>query len=116
MLSTDRPDPQHRPNLIDATRMTDGRLVYIKRVRNNDPEYRIARWLSSGTNSADPRNHCVPLLDYIVDDDDTSLAYIVMPFLRPVNQPPFERVADIVDFVTQLLEVSSNQNSNRVII
>ncbi len=61
--------------------------------------------LSSSRFSEDPRNHCVPILDYFVDEDDTSISYMVMPFLRLTNNPPFETVNDIIDFGNQLLQV-----------
>ncbi|THG96233.1 hypothetical protein EW026_g5568 [Hermanssonia centrifuga] len=60
--------------------------------------------LSSSRFSEDPRNHCVPILDYFVDEDDTSISYMVMPFLRLTNNPPFETVNDIIDFGNQLLQ------------
>lgn len=53
----------------------------------------------------DPRNHCVPAFDVIQDYEDPTMYYIVMPFLRHVDDPPFETVADVVDFVDQILQV-----------
>jgi hypothetical protein len=52
-----------------------------------------------------PANHCVPILDDFVDDEDSSVSYMVMPFLRLTDKPPFEIVDDIVDLMDQLLEV-----------
>ncbi|PSR73557.1 hypothetical protein PHLCEN_2v10476 [Hermanssonia centrifuga] len=93
-----------RQHLIDATRISDGQLVYMKRVRSGDAESTIARMLSSGRLSEDPRNHCVPILDYILDKDDPSIAYMVMPYLRLTDSPPFETVNDIIDFGSQIFE------------
>ncbi|THG96474.1 hypothetical protein EW026_g5361 [Hermanssonia centrifuga] len=62
--------------------------------------------LSSSRFSGDPRNHCVPVLDYFVDKDDTSIAYMVMPFLRLTDDPPFETVNDIIDYGSQIIQSS----------
>lgn len=61
--------------------------------------------LSSPQLRADLRNHCVPILDHFGDPDDPSILYIVMPFLRFFDSPPFHTVEDCVDFIDQLLEV-----------
>lgn len=84
--------------------MTDGKLVYIKQVQTNDQESRIALMLSS---YQDPVNHSVPILDTFVDAQNDSISYLVMPFLRPVDEPPFFVVGETLDFADQLLEVST---------
>lgn len=61
--------------------------------------------LSSELLKDDPRNHCVPILQVIDDPDDDSKSYLVMPLLRPMDNPPFERVKEVVEFVDQMLEV-----------
>ncbi|PSR73553.1 hypothetical protein PHLCEN_2v10472 [Hermanssonia centrifuga] len=93
-----------RDHLIDATRVNDGKLVYVKRVATGDTESQIIMKFSSPASRLDPRNHCVPVLDYFTDDEDSSISYIVMPFLRPVDYPPLETINDVVDFVSQLME------------
>ena len=40
-----------------------------------------------------------------MDDEDESVSYIVMPFLRLVEEPPMETVGEFIDFVDQILEV-----------
>lgn len=90
---------------MDATRTSDGLPVYIKRVGTGDEESRIALMLSSDDLRSDPQNHCVTIVDYFQDDDDSSVSYMVMPFLRLANDPPFETVETVVDFVDQMLEV-----------
>ena len=54
---------------------------------------------------ADPRNHCVPVIDVIDDPDYDAISYMVMPMLRLVDNPPFQYVKEIIDFVDQILEV-----------
>jgi len=93
---------QLRPFLVDATRISDGRLVYIKEVKTGDQESRIASMLAA---VEDPANHSVPILDTFTDLADDTTSYIVMPFLRSSDNPTFETVGEVVDFVDQLLEV-----------
>lgn len=91
---------------MDATRIADGKRVQLKRVSTQSAELSIARQLSSPEYRSDPRNHCVPILDIMPDVDDPNMSYIVMPFLRYVDSPPFVSVENILDCVDQLLEVS----------
>ncbi|GBE79224.1 predicted protein [Sparassis crispa] len=93
-----------RPHLIDATRLSDGKLVYIKRVQTGDNESQLATMLSSETLRKDPRNNCVPVIDLFQDSDDPTISYMVMPFLRLVNDPPFTIIEDLVDFIEQMLQ------------
>ncbi|KZV68674.1 hypothetical protein PENSPDRAFT_652984 [Peniophora sp. CONT] len=93
-----------RKHLVDATRIDDGKLVYIKRVVTGDQESTILNLLNALNKRDDPRNHAVPVLDQFQDDVDPSISYIVMPFLRPLHRPPPETVGDCIDFVTQFLE------------
>ena len=53
----------------------------------------------------DPANHSVPILDTFEDLVDKSISYLVMPFLRLIDNPPFEVVEEVLDFVDQILEV-----------
>ncbi|KAI0693498.1 kinase-like domain-containing protein [Cytidiella melzeri] len=93
-----------RPNLIDATRRSDGKLVYIKRVHTDSKELRIASSFSKQPLKDHPANHCVPVVDSFEDDDNPSISYLVMPFLRYTDDPPFELVDDVLDVVDQLVE------------
>ena len=85
--------------------MSDNSLVYIKRVKTGDAESKIAMYLRSGSLARDPRNHAVPVLDYFQDDEDPTISYMVMPFLRPIDDPDFEVVDEVAEFVSQILEV-----------
>ncbi|KAI0345518.1 hypothetical protein BDW22DRAFT_1324401 [Trametopsis cervina] len=93
-----------RHHVMDATRMQDGALVYIKCVEKGALEEKIARMFSRADLAAKPENHCVPITGFIEGDKDKGVDFIVMPFLRPVNKPPFETVDDVIDFVDQILE------------
>ena len=98
---------KHHPGLIDATRISDNRLVYIKQVDTGGEEARIATMLVSDGLINDPRNHSVPILDIFKDEEDDTISYMVMPFLRLIHNPDFETVDDVVRFVDQILEVCS---------
>lgn len=101
---------QPRPNNVDATRISDGSRVYIKRVKTESPELLIAKFLSSDPSSfaGNTQNHCVPLLDHFADNVDSRISYIVMLFLRRFDDPLFETVADVIDFVNQIVDVRAH--------
>ncbi len=96
-----------RTSVIDATRMSDGTLVYLKRTPSNSQELQILSYLSSEALRLDPRNRCVPLLDVLQDPLDPDTTFMVMPFLRYITSPPFEVVGDILECIDQILEVRS---------
>ena len=91
---------------MDATRVSDGKLVLFKKVKSASEEIKIASFFSSDKLRKDPRNHCVPVLDIIRDREDPATSFLVMPFLRWVDDPQFDTVGSILDCVHQLLEVS----------
>lgn len=90
---------------MDARRIADDVPVYIKRVNTGDDESQITCMLSSEPLRQDPRNHSVPVLDIFPDGDDPAISYMVMPLLRLIDEPPFDLVEELIDFVDQLLEV-----------
>lgn len=97
---------QFRPNLTDATRISDGRLVYVKRVGTNSEELQIATLFSEDRLRDALGNHCVPILDVFQDDLDPTISYLVMPLLRLSDDPPFQHVNDVMEFIDQMLEAS----------
>ena len=76
-------------------------------INRKDEEGFIAQMLTTKEMLADPRNHCIPVIEIIEDPDDDKLSYMVMPLLRHVNYPPFGCMKEIVDFVDQVFEVGS---------
>lgn len=99
--------PQARVNVIDARRTSDGKLVYLKKIRPDSQELEILRYISSPELVQHPQNHCVPLLDVIYDPSDPETCFVVMPYLRYIDHPPFELVEDMMEFGEVILEVSS---------
>ena len=94
-----------RLNVLDGRRLSDDRLVLFKKVRTGSEEVRIATRFSSDEARCDVRNHCVPILDVIVDREDPTISFLVMPFLRYIDDPEFDTVEGILECIGQLLEV-----------
>lgn len=98
---------RQKGSLLDATvEGKNGKAVFIKRVDSttHPNEVRIASRLGSSENRKDERNHCVPILAIFPDDREPWYQYIVMPVLRPFNEPNFTSFGEVVDFVNQTLE------------
>ncbi|EJC99800.1 uncharacterized protein FOMMEDRAFT_127984 [Fomitiporia mediterranea MF3/22] len=92
------------PMIIDAKRMSDGTQVIIKAVERNAKESNIGLYLSSGDHANDSENHCIPFYEIVRDDEAPSLEFIIMPLLRPFNDPPFFSVDEVLDFMQQTLQ------------
>lgn len=69
-------------------------------------EVKIAQYFSAEPLSSDPRNHCVQLLEVLPVPDDDDLTIMVFPFLTPFDSPFFRTVGEVVDFLSQVFEVS----------
>ncbi|KAI0730510.1 kinase-like domain-containing protein [Earliella scabrosa] len=92
----------NRPHVLDAKRLKDNTLVCLKTVEKGSLEIEISQFLTRVQHS---HNHCVPVLDVIPDDiADSNLSFVVTPYLRPMNNPPFSAIEEVVDFVEQTLE------------
>ena len=89
---------------MDAVRVADGLPVAIKATLSWTTEAPIAFLFTDGDAVAEPRNHCVPILDTFIDEME-DIVYIVMPFLRAFNDPAFVAVAEVIDFVDQMIQV-----------
>lgn len=94
--------------VLDATRTKDGNIVCIKRIRKQPEEANIGRYLSSQQLLQNSNNHTVPIMDLFQDPELPDVDYIVMPVLRPYDDPEFGAVGEVVEFVTQILEVHCN--------
>jgi hypothetical protein len=93
---------------MDATRRRDGKHVMLKKIYPDEGPYElmITQLFSSREFARDPRNHCVPLLD-IIEIPQTGQKLMVMPLLRPFNDPHFQTFGEFVAFFTQICEVRS---------
>ncbi|KAI0312540.1 hypothetical protein OF83DRAFT_1176535 [Amylostereum chailletii] len=94
------------PHILDATRISDGTFVTLKRVRpgTGPEELNVNKFLSSDDFVSDPRNHCVAPLEILQVPDNETLSLLVMPLLRPSFDPPFDTFGEVVAFCTQIFE------------
>jgi hypothetical protein len=91
---------------MDATRISDGRPVMLKRVPFEEGPYEleINRMFSTEPLASDPRNHCAPLLGVIELPNEPPI--MVHSLLRPFYNPRFQTYGEFVSFFSQACEVS----------
>lgn len=75
---------------------------------NHPYEIETGKYFSTKEVASDPRNHCVPFYDVFDVPDDKDKVMFVMPALRMFDDPPFETVGEVIDFIRQILEVCCN--------
>ncbi|KAH9054578.1 kinase-like domain-containing protein [Lactarius deliciosus] len=99
---------------MDATRISDGRPVMLKRIPNEEGPYelQINRLFSAEPLSSDPRNHCARLLDVIQLPDEEPI--MVHSLLRPFDNPQLQTYGEFVTFFTQICEGVQFMHSNNV--
>ncbi|KIM88362.1 hypothetical protein PILCRDRAFT_255096 [Piloderma croceum F 1598] len=91
-------------NVLDAIRIHDGIKVVLKRVPATTDEIGITLHLSSAHMRSDPRNRTVHILDVIpIRYDDEEYVFLVMPYLREFDSPPFHCRSEFVEALRQLL-------------
>lgn len=95
---------------MDAIRTHDGLPVAIKATLGWTREASIAFLFTDGDAIEEPRNHCVPILDTFIEED---IVYLVMPLLRAFNDPLFVTVAEVIDFVDQMVQVGDVSHAFR---
>ncbi len=91
---------------MDATRISDGKPVMLKRllVKEGPHELQINKLFSAEPLASDPRNHCAPLLDVIELPNDPPI--MVHSLLRSFYDPKFQTFGEFVTFFAQICEVS----------
>ncbi|KAG8913702.1 hypothetical protein FRC01_004417 [Tulasnella sp. 417] len=89
---------------LDAERLSDGQIVFLKPVPKTSPEIEIGCLLTSEDMRKDPRNHAIPLLDVIDDPVVPNTVILVLPLLRLIDSPPPSSVGECIDLVNQTLE------------
>ncbi|KAJ7028519.1 hypothetical protein C8F04DRAFT_1118960 [Mycena alexandri] len=99
-------EPMKNPYVIDAVRIRDSMDVCLKLLDSkiHEFEHAIVTLFSSDALANHPRNHCVPVLETLLPPNDTDMAIIVMPLLRPYSKPRFDTFGEAVDFFNQVFE------------
>ncbi|KAI0629604.1 kinase-like domain-containing protein [Trametes polyzona] len=100
-----------RFHVIDGTRKSDNKQVAIKCVKNKGHEIQISQFISS---ICRPDDHCVAILEVLPDPLDNQMSLLVMPYLRPYNDPELQAVGDVVEFVSQVLVGLRFLHRNRI--
>lgn len=100
---------------MDVTRISDGTPIMLKTASRNwhPEEAAIAQYLGSEPLVSDPQNHCIPVYEAFPvpealqaqEADENGEDLLVMPFLRPIFNPPFDTIGEAVDFFSQIFEV-----------
>ena len=101
--------------IVDARRTSfyDMRIVTLKLIDTSSTEsgreLQIIDRLYSAANRIDPRNHTVPILEKLHFGQKT---IIVMPLLRPCDDPVWETVGEVISFLKQVFEVRDSSDSS----
>ncbi|KAI0779522.1 hypothetical protein C8Q74DRAFT_1367404 [Fomes fomentarius] len=103
-----------RADTLDAVRMSDGRIVMLKRVcKSARPhadksahlhEEDLLQFFSQQPRASDSRNHAVPLYDVLQWPRDKNVIILVMPYLVPIQKVRFMTIREAVECFRQLLE------------
>ena len=96
-----------RAHLLDATRISTGELVMLKRISKilHPTETEITRYFSTEPIASHPRNHSVPLFEVLGIPGNNDDVILVIPLLRPYDNPPMNSVGEAVEFFRQVFEV-----------
>lgn len=99
--------PSQSVDALDATRISDQKLVMLKRILTSLHPYEveIGRLFSEEPFASEPRNHCVPIFETLQDPVDAGYQIIVMPFLRDHDDPRFQTIGELAEFWRQAFEV-----------
>ncbi|TEB23481.1 other/AgaK1 protein kinase [Coprinellus micaceus] len=92
--------------LIDAICLTDASYVVLKRIvhAESPEEVPILQYFLQEPQCSDPRNHCIELLEVLHPPDEEGVSIIVLPVLRPYDNPDFDTIGEGLDFIRQMLE------------
>ncbi|THU94251.1 hypothetical protein K435DRAFT_779516 [Dendrothele bispora CBS 962.96] len=110
--------------LMDAVRVSDGKMVMLKKISVPDSasptkELKMNELVRSGLLSMDdPHNHCVPVYEILQVPESNTIHLVVMPFLRnwlnDLGDAPFDTVGEALGFIGQLFEGVQLLHHNRI--
>ncbi|KAH9920144.1 uncharacterized protein B0H18DRAFT_1025314 [Fomitopsis serialis] len=103
-------------SIMDATRLSDGYLVTMKKIEIDIHPYEleIGQFLSSDQITFGPRNRCVRILEVLPDPTEKNISIIVMPYLKAFNDPDFLTFGEAVTCLKQLIEGLRVMHENHV--
>lgn len=92
---------------MDAIRVSDGLPVIFKTTWLEDESSAVdlLQYFGQEERRADPRNHCVPLLDVLRPEAYPDRIILVFPRMLPWAVWPFHRVSEVVDLLSQVFDV-----------
>ncbi|KAJ7487215.1 kinase-like domain-containing protein [Mycena galericulata] len=91
-------------SVLDATHIHDGKKVILKGVPTDGPEIGIIKYLRSPpTPPFYQWNRTIPLLE-IIEMPQSPWSFLVMPYCRRFNYPPFHCRYEFLEAMTQFLE------------
>ncbi|KAI0044592.1 hypothetical protein FA95DRAFT_1583681 [Auriscalpium vulgare] len=87
-------------------RTADGLHVAMKQISDGATphEVEVYQRMTSEPLSSDPRNRTAPLLDILQVPDEPGERLLVMPLLRPLDNPEFETFGEAISFFTQIFK------------
>lgn len=94
-------------SIAHAIDLNAGQFVVLKKTDliEHPDEIRTMEHLSEEPVGSDKRNHSVRAVDVLEHPTEETTRILVLPLLRDFDDPPFETVGEILDFIWQLLEV-----------
>ena len=103
-----------RGHALDAVRISDGEMVFLKRVdhKTHPEELKIAMLFNSEPLKSHPKNHCVPIFEVLDISEEEDKVILVMPLLCKFDRPRFDTVGEVVGFLEQVLQVSDGYATN----
>ncbi|KAF7311452.1 Protein kinase domain-containing protein [Mycena kentingensis (nom. inval.)] len=104
-----------RTTIMDAQSISDNSLVMLKAVAKSVHPYEveIASFFSSPA-LVSQRNHCIKILEMLNDPMDADKQILVMPRLKPFDEPNFDTVGEVVDCFRQIFEAVEFMHENYV--
>ncbi len=93
---------------MDATRISDGRIVIIKKVEKSYTPWEedVIRFLSTEPLASDPHNHSIHVYDVLQSPLDDNITFLVMPYLIRIHKHKYATVGEALECFRQLFEVS----------
>ena len=92
---------------MDAIRISDGRVVSIKRMKKTDhpQEEEILQYFSSSPLATEPSNHSVPVYEVLQSPFMEDIQFLVMPYLIRIYDVKFATIGETIECLRQLFEV-----------